>query len=282
MKYIGAHFSTSGGIDKAVFRAKLLRSTAFSFFTKNQLRWNAPTLDKKTILKFKSACDTCGFSNKYIIPHASYLINLGNPNASLLRKSRTAFLDEINRCQKLGLNLLNFHPGNHLKKISEKICLDIISSSINYALKKTKSVNLVIENTAGQGSSVGYKFEHIAKIIKNIHDKSRIGVCIDTCHLFSAGYDIRTKKSFNKTFLLFEKIIGLKYLKAMHLNDSKTIFNSRIDRHHNLGLGNIGYQTFFYIMNDSRFNNIPIILETSDKNLWKQEIHWLKSIYKND
>ncbi|CAL4042428.1 Endonuclease 4 [Buchnera aphidicola (Anoecia corni)] len=281
MKYIGAHFSTSGGIDKAVFRAKLLESTAFSFFTKNQLRWNSPNLDKKTILKFKSACDICEFSNKYIIPHASYLINLGNPDTQLLQKSRIAFLDEINRCQKLGLCLLNFHPGNHLKKISEKNCLKLISSSINYALKKTKSVNLVIENTAGQGSSVGYKFEHIANIIKNTHDKSRIGVCLDTCHLFSAGYDIRTKESFKKTFLLFEKIIGLKYLKAMHLNDSKTMFNSRIDRHHNLGLGNIGNKTFSYIMNDSRFNNIPLILETSNKNLWSKEINWLKSICKN-
>jgi len=278
MKYVGAHVSAAGGIENTVVRAKILRASAFSFFVKNQLKWKSPELDQITIKKFKKACNKFSFTNKQIIPHASYLINLGNPNPDLRKKSNKSLIDEINRCNQLNIKLLNVHPGNHLNQVSEQECIQLISSSINYVLKKTTSVILVLENTAGQGTCIGYSFEHIAEIIKNIQDQSRIGVCLDTCHLFAAGYDIRTKETFEKTFLIFEKVIGFKYLKAMHLNDSKNFLNSKKDRHQNLGLGFIGKNPFSLIMKDSRFNNIPIILETIDSNLWKKEIFWLNSI----
>lgn len=276
MKYIGAHVSASGGVDNAPINAYQIGATAFALFTKNQRQWHAKPLEPAMIDSFKKRCEKYGFTSKQILPHDSYLINLGHPDAEQLEKSRTAFLDEMQRCEQLGLTLLNFHPGSHLKQISVDECLKRIAESINMTLDKTKNVVAVIENTAGQGSNLGYKFEHLAQIIDQVDDKSRVGVCIDTCHAFAAGYDLRTEKACQETFAEFEKIVGFKYLRGMHLNDAKSELASHVDRHDSLGEGNIGKTAFRYIMQDSRIDEIPLILETINSDIWAQEIAWLK------
>ncbi|ACL29957.1 deoxyribonuclease IV [Buchnera aphidicola str. APS (Acyrthosiphon pisum)] len=277
MNYIGAHVSSSGGLEKTVLRAIQIKATAFSFFTKNQRQWFSPPLIQKKIDQFKAMCIKYSFQPQQILPHSSYLINLGHPIDELLRKSRKSFIDEMIRCSQLGLIFLNFHPGSHLNKITENACLLRVSDSINIALEKTQNVIAVIENTAGQGTNIGYCFEHLSEIIKNIDDKSRVGVCIDTCHLFASGYDLRTKKDCENTFEKFNSLIGLKYLKGIHLNDSKKKINSRVDRHESLGLGEIGTAAFTWIIKNENFSNIPIILETANPMIWEEEIDWLRS-----
>ncbi len=277
MKYIGAHVSASGGIENAPLNAKEIGATAFALFTKNQRQWMAKPLTEDSIKKFKDNCEKFGFSSKHILPHDSYLINLGSPNEEGLEKSRNAFVEEMKRCEVLGLELLNFHPGSHLKKISEEECAKIIAESINIAIDKTKGVIAVIENTAGQGSNIGYRFEHLAQIIDGIEDKSRVGVCIDTCHAFAGGYDLNTKEGYEKTFSDFDQIVGMQYIKGMHLNGAKKGLASRVDRHASLGEGELGIDTFKWIMQDKRLDDIPLILETPDDTLWAKEIELLKS-----
>ncbi len=277
MKFVGAHVSAAGGVDQAVIRAHELEATAFALFTKNQRQWRAAPLAEDVIEKFKLACEKYGYTSAQILPHDSYLINLGHPVTEALEKSREAFIDELVRCQQLGLSLLNFHPGSHLLQIDEDQCLARIAESINIALDATEGVTAVIENTAGQGSNLGFKFEHLAAIIERVEDKSRVGVCIDTCHAFAACYDLRTEEDCEHTFAALGKIVGFQYLRGMHLNDAKSEFNSRVDRHHSLGEGNIGKTVFSYIMRDSRFDNIPLILETVNMDIWAEEIAWLKS-----
>lgn len=277
MKFIGAHVSASGGVENAVIRASEIGATAFALFTKNQRQWHAAPLSEETITRFKTACQRYNFSAQQILPHDSYLINLGHPVQEALDKSREAFIDEMSRAEQLGLSLLNFHPGSHLKQIPVEQCLARIAESINIALDKTQGVTAVIENTAGQGSNLGFKFEHLAEIIAGVEDKSRVGVCIDTCHAFAAGYDLRTREACEQTFEQFDKIVGFTYLRGMHLNDAKSEFASRVDRHHSLGQGNIGYAAFSWIMADPRFDNIPLILETIDPTLWPDEIAWLRT-----
>lgn len=277
MKYIGAHVSAAGGADQAVVRAHELQATAFALFTKNQRQWKAADLSSQDIDKFRNACDNFGFSAAQILPHDSYLINLGHPLPEALEKSRTAFIDEMQRCQQLGLSLLNFHPGSHLKQISEPLCLARIAESINIALEATAGVTAVIENTAGQGSNLGFRFEQLAAIIDGVEDKSRVGVCIDTCHAFAAGYDLRSEADCEQTFSQFSDIVGFEYLRGMHLNDAKSAFGSRVDRHHSLGEGNIGHTAFAWIMADARFDGIPMILETVEAEKWPAEIAWLKA-----
>ncbi|OCQ52690.1 Endonuclease 4 [Photorhabdus australis subsp. thailandensis] len=277
MKFVGAHVSAAGGVDQAVIRAHELKATAFALFTKNQRQWNAPPLTAHVIDKFKENCERYGYGSRQILPHDSYLINLGHPEIEALEKSRLAFIDEMQRCEQLGIDLLNFHPGSYLNKIDVDQCLARIAESINIALNKTQKVTAVIENTAGQGTNLGFKFEHLAAIIDKVEDKSRVGVCIDTCHAFAAGYDLRTENACKQTFQEFEKIVGFQYLCGMHLNDAKSEFASRVDRHHSLGEGNIGKTPFSYIMKDVRFDEIPLILETINPDIWPQEIAWLKS-----
>ena len=276
-KFVGAHCSASGGVFNAVSNAEKIGAKAFALFTKNQRQWNAKDLDSQTIDKFKLALADSGILPKHVLPHDSYLINLGHPEAEKLDKSRDAFIDELQRCEQLGLDRLNFHPGSHLKQISEDECLSKISESINIALDKTSGVSAVIENTAGQGSNLGYKFEHLAQIIDKVEDKSRIGICIDTCHMFVAGYDIRTKEAYDKTWNEFENIVGFKYLMGMHINDSKPPLGSKKDRHHSIGKGEIGLDAFKFIMNDNRMDDIPLVLETIDDTIWKEEIELLYS-----
>lgn len=277
MKYIGAHVSAAGGVFNAVTRAHEIGATAFALFTKNQRQWKAPPLTDETIDKFRQACEEYGYGSQHILPHDSYLINLGHPTAEALEKSRLAFIDELQRAAALGIGLLNFHPGSHLKQISTTDCLRRIAESINIALDHTEGVTAVIENTAGQGSNLGFEFEQLAEIIHHVEDKSRVGVCIDTCHAFAAGYDLRTVEECEKTFAAFERTVGFNYLRAMHLNDAKSQFNSRVDRHDSLGQGNIGATAFSWLMKDSRFDEIPLILETIDPDIWASEIAWLVS-----
>lgn len=280
MKYIGAHVSAGGGVENAPLNAKEIGANAFALFTKNQRQWNAAPLTTKSIEIFKLKCEEFGFLQEMILPHDSYLINLGHPEAEGLQKSREAFLDEMQRCEQLGLKLLNFHPGSHLNKISVSQCLTNIAESINIVLDKTSGVTAVIENTAGQGSNMGYIFEQIAEIIDQVSDKSRVGVCIDTCHAFTSGYDLRTKEEFIRTFKKFDEVIGWKYLKGIHLNDSKKEFGSRVDRHDNLGKGLIGIELCETLMSDPRFDNMPIILETPDETAWADEIRMLRALEK--
>lgn len=278
-KLIGAHVSAAGGVDQAPLRAREIGANAFALFTKNQRQWVAKPLEAKTISAFKANCKMLGFSAEHILPHDSYLINLGAPEADKLDKSRAAFIDEMERCNQLGLTLLNFHPGSYLKKVSEQECLATIAESINLAHKTVPDVVAVIENTAGQGTNLGWKFEHLAEIIEQVEDKDRVGVCIDTCHTFTAGYDLRTKEDCERTFAEFDRIVGMHYLRAMHLNDSKVEFASKVDRHHSLGKGEIGWDCFEYIAKDSRFDGIPLILETIDPDIWQQEINTLRQFH---
>lgn len=277
MKYVGAHVSIAGGVQNAPLNAKTIGARSFAMFTKNQRQWLAKPLDSGSIREFRESCELFDFKPFQILPHDSYLINIGSPEEMMLKKSRSAFLDEMERCELLGLDRLNFHPGSHLNMVPEETCMKIIAESINIALEKTNGVIAVIENTAGQGSNVGYRFEHLKFIIDNIQDKSRAGVCIDTCHTFCSGYDIKSPDSFRRTFEEFDRIVGFKYLKGIHLNDSKKEIGTRVDRHENIGLGFIGESTFEMIMNDDRFDNIPLILETPDDSLWEAEIKKLNS-----
>ena len=277
-KFVGAHVSAAGGVFNAPLNAQKIGARAFALFTKNQRQWRARALKEEEIKKFKENLKKVGISPEHVLPHDSYLINLGSPEPEKRRKSLEAFIEEVERCYQLGLKYLNFHPGSSLGKVSEEECLKIVADSLNEALSRTKGVVLVIENTAGQGSNVGYRFEHIARIIELVEDKSRIGVCLDTCHLFAAGYDIRTKEAYERTMKEFDEIVGFKYLKGMHLNDAKSELGSRVDRHHSIGKGNIGLEAFRFIMNDERLNGIPLILETIDPSIWKEEIELLYSL----
>ena len=278
MKYFGAHVSASGGVENAPLNAHTIGATAFALFTKNQRQWTAAPLSPKSIEAFGENCRTDHYQPAQILPHDSYLINLGHPDEEGLRKSRAAFLDEMQRCEQLGLDRLNFHPGSHLGQITIEECLRRVAESINLTLAATRGVTAVIENTAGQGSNLGFAFEHLAYLIERVEDKSRVGVCIDTCHAFAAGYDLRTAEACDKTFAELESVIGFEYLKGMHLNDAMKILGSHVDRHMPLGEGMIGMECFRYIMQDARFDGIPLILETPDEQRWPEEIALLKSL----
>jgi deoxyribonuclease IV len=278
MKYVGAHVSASGGVENAPVNAHEIGAKAFALFTKNQRQWFSGPLTKENIAGFKQNCAKYGYEPSQILPHDSYLINLGNPGKPQLEQSRKSFMDEMKRCELLGLTLLNFHPGAHLKQISEEDCMKLIAESINIALDKTKGVCAVIENTAGQGSAIGFKFEHMEFIINLVEDKSRVGVCLDTCHTFTSGYDIKSAEGYEATLKEFDRIVGMKYLKGVHLNDSKKALGSRVDRHESLGTGLLGEDLFKRIMNDPRFDDMPLILETPDDTLWEKEIAWLYSL----
>lgn len=281
MKYIGAHVSSAGGPENAVSAAMAIGANAFALFTRNQKSWVSKPLSDSSIASFKERLAKSGIEPKHVLPHDSYLINLGSPDLEPgggLEKSRNAFLDEMQRAEQLGLTLVNFHPGSHLKLITPEQCLDRIAESINLTLAQTTTAIAVIENTAGQGSNLGYQWEQIRRIIDGVNDKSRVGVCVDTCHALAGGYDLVTEKGYEDAFDSFDKIIGLSYLKAIHLNDSKKGCGSHVDRHESLGKGCLGEDFFVRFMHDSRFDDMPIILETPDESLWPEEIKWLRSL----
>lgn len=278
MKYVGAHVSAGGGVENAPVNAHEIGAKAFALFTKNQRQWMAQPLSMASIKFFRENCEKFDYKPFQILPHDSYLINLGHPDKDLLEKSRLSFLTEMQRCEQLGLDRLNFHPGGHLNLIGEEDCLGLIAESINIVLDKTKGVTAVIENTAGQGSNMGHKFEQLRFMIDKVNDKSRVGVCIDVCHAFAAGYDIKSPSGYIESWNHFEKVVGFKYLKGMHLNDSKRELNSRVDRHDSIGKGMLGEDFFRTLMNDSRFDDLPLILETPDETLYPEEINKLYSM----
>ncbi|MBA7550923.1 Endonuclease 4 [subsurface metagenome] len=275
MKFVGAHVSTSGGVENAPVNAFAIGAKAFALFTKNQRQWAAKPLSQDSIKAFKENCEKYGYNPEHILPHDSYLINLGHPEKEGLEKSRKAFFDEIQRCEQLGLDRLNFHPGSHLNKIDEEACLKTIAESVNMVLDQTSGVTAVIENTAGQGTNMGHTFEQIRFIIDFVEDKNRVGVCIDTCHAYSAGYNLKTPEGYEETLRKFNDVIGFNYLKGLHLNDTKKEFGSRVDRHEQIAEGFLGKELFRLIMNDPRFDNLPLILETPDDEKWKEEIQFL-------
>jgi len=278
VKYFGPHVSAGGGVEFAPLNASAVGATAFGLFTRNQRQWQSKPLESESITAFRENCEKLNFRPFQILPHDSYLINLGSPDPEMLLKSRNAFLDEMHRCEQLGLDRLNFHPGAHLNLISEEACLSLIAESINQALDKTRGVIAVIENTAGQGTNLGHRFEHLREIIDRVEDKSRVGVCLDTCHTFTAGYDIRPPEGFRSVFSEFDRVVGFGYLKGMHINDSKKELASRVDRHDSLGEGFLGEEIFSLIMNDPRFDEMPLILETPVEARWAAEVAWLKSL----
>jgi deoxyribonuclease-4 len=278
MKHIGPHVATAGGVQQAPLNARALGATAFGMFTKNQRQWVSKPYDAATIDAFKRNLADCGYEARHVLAHDSYLINVGNPDPAARRKSIDALIDELTRCAQLGLTLLNIHPGSHLREISEEECCALIAGSINEALDKTSGVTVVLENTAGQGSNIGYKFEHLAAIIDAVADKSRIGCCIDTCHAFAAGYDLRTQATYNATMNAFDRIVGFAYLRGLHINDAKSGFSSRVDRHHSIGEGEIGSEPFRFIMTDPRLDDLPMILETIDETRWADEIRRLSAM----
>lgn len=278
MKRIGAHVSASGGVFNAPLNAAKIGADAFAMFVKNQRRWDAPPLSAEEIAAFKDALKQSGIRAEHVLVHDSYLINLGHPREAEREKSLNAFVDEIRRCEALGLRLLNFHPGSHLNEISAQECLDNIAESLNFAIANTAGIKLVLENTAGQGSNLGYDFAQLAYVIGKISNKDRIGVCIDTCHAFAAGYDLRSRQAYERTMSEFDRAIGYKFLSGMHLNDTKNELGVRKDRHESLGRGFLGLAAFENIMNDPNIDEIPLILETIDDSLWAEEIALLRSM----
>lgn len=277
MKFIGAHVSCGGGVENAPLNASAIQAGAFALFTKNQRQWTAPPLSEISIAAFKNNCKKLGYSPDHILAHDSYLINLGNSDKDKHAQSLSAFLDELWRCNLLGIKLLNFHPGSHLKVLSEDDCLKLIAESVRYALNEVPDVVAVFENTAGQGTNVGYSFEHLARLLELVDMPERTGVCLDTCHAYAAGYDIKDAENYEKIMSDFDRIVGFRNLRGVHLNDSKGALGSHLDRHNSIGKGTLGNETFERMMKDPRFDNIPIILETIDDTIWKQEIAQLYS-----
>ncbi len=275
MKYIGAHVSVEGSVANAPLEAHAIGAKAFALFTGSSSRWVSKDIPEKDVNDFKENCALYGYTPDVILPHDNFLINLGSPDSKKLTLSRKSFLDEMRRCEQLGLTMLNFHPGSHLNELEIEACLDRIAESINITLDKTNGVTAVLENVAGQGSNLGHSFEQLAHIIDKVEDKSRVGVCIDTCHAYSAGYDLATEEGYEKTWKEFDNIIGMKYLKGMHLNDDKRELGSRIDRHASIGEGTLGNEFFIRLVNDPRLDGIPLILETPDEFIWAKEIAWL-------
>lgn len=282
MKYIGAHVSVAGGVSNAPLEAHRIGAKAFALFTGSSSRWVSKAISDDEAARFKENCALYGFTPDIILPHDNFLINLGSPDPEKLEKSRKSFLDEMKRCMALGLTMLNFHPGSHLNAMAEDECLDRIAESVNIILDKTEGVTAVLENVAGQGSNIGHSFEQLAHIIDRIEDKTRIGVCIDTCHAYSAGFDLADPEGYEKTWEDFDRVIGMGYLRGMHLNDDKKPLGSRIDRHESIGLGTLGNDFFTRLVNDPRLDGIPMILETPDDSIWAQEIAWLYSQIKTE
>lgn len=280
MKRVGAHVSAAGGVENAPMNAAGIGAEAFAFFTKNQRQWKSPPIPGTQAEAFRKACADLKFPPEAILPHDTYLINMGSPDPEIRRRSEEAFIDELKRCSLLGLKMLNFHPGSHRGEMGDEECLSMIAESVNRAMDRTSGVAAVIENTAGQGGSVGRSFEQIAFLIDNIEDKKRVGVCLDTCHLFAAGYDLSTRKGYDDAMADFDRTVGVKRLMGWHLNDAKSPLGSLVDRHQSLGKGNMGLEPFKFIMNDPRFDGIPLILETPEPDLWKKEISLLHSFEK--
>ncbi len=280
MKYVGAHVSAAGGVENSPLNARRIGARAFALFTKNQKQWQAKPLDAASIAAFKKNLAESGIAPRHVLPHDSYLINLGHPDPEKREKSIQALLDEARRAEQLGLPFLNFHPGSHLGELSDEQCLDGIADGMKRILRETDGVTLLVEGTSGQGHHVGHRFEHLARLLERVADPRRSGVCLDTCHLFAAGYDIRSAEAYQETMRLFDAVVGRGNLRAAHLNDAKVDLGSRKDRHDSIGKGKLGIEAFRLLMNDPRFDDMPLILETIDESLWPAEIELLYSLVK--
>jgi deoxyribonuclease-4 len=278
MKYIGPHVSIAGGVHNAPERAHALGATGFGMFTKNQRQWKASPLNAEAAAAFRKSMELYGYESKSVLAHDSYLINAGNPDGDKRANSVNSLVEEAQRCAVLGLTLLNIHPGSHLGAMSEEECAALIAESVNTVLDKTEGVTIVLETTAGQGSSVGWRFEHLAEIIDRVEDKARIGVCVDTCHIFAAGYDIREASAYESTMREFDGVIGFKYLRGLHLNDAKGSLGCRVDRHESIGKGQLGVEAFRLLMKDKRFDGVPCVLETTNEKIWRDEVELLKKL----
>ena len=261
MPLLGAHVSTSGGVDKAPANGKGLGCDAIQVFTRNQMQWRARPLSALEIAGFREGLKECGIQTT--VSHDSYLINLGSHEPVVLQKSLDAFADEIERCEQLGIPFLVFHPGSHVGA-GEAAGLQRIADSLNTVLnlKPEYKTQVLLENTAGQGSNLGYRFEQLADILAKTENPNRFGVCLDTCHLFASGYDLRTRSTYEATFDEFDAIVGLGRVKVFHLNDSKKSLGSRVDRHENIGKGELGLEPFRFLLNDPRFAGLAMLLET--------------------
>jgi deoxyribonuclease-4 len=272
---VGAHTSIAGGVFNSIYHGSELGAETIQIFTANQRQWQGKPINDQDAEKFLKAKKETGITT--VMSHTNYLINLGSFKKNVLYISQKAFKEEIERCHLLEIDYLVFHPGSAVDTSEEK-CLDtIVASLLSFALLIERGkTRLLLETTAGQGSNIGYKFEHLAYIIKKVENKIPIGVCLDTCHIFAAGYDIRNTLAWEDTLSKFSKIIGIKHLYAFHLNDSKTDLGSRIDRHESIGKGKIGLDCFKYVMKEPKFKDMPKILETPDDSIWKEEIKLLK------
>jgi deoxyribonuclease-4 len=278
VKLLGTHVSTAGGVATAPQRAGELGISALAMFVKNQRRWEAKPLSEEEAAAFRAGCQEHAIDPGNVLVHAGYLINLGSPDQEVLRKSRAGFLDELQRCAQLGLTLFNFHPGGHRGEMETEACLDQIGGWINLALDQVPDVIAVLESTAGQGYNLGHTFEELAALIDRVEDKTRVGVCLDTCHTFAAGYDVRSAAGYSATMEEFERVVGLGYLKGAHVNDSKAGLGSRVDRHHTLGDGQMGLEPFRLLMNDTRFDAMPLILETLEDSTWPEQVALLAGL----
>ncbi|KAF8176776.1 xylose isomerase-like protein, partial [Pholiota molesta] len=285
---VGAHVSAAKGVENSIINAASIGANAFALFLKSQRKWTSPPLTESSIAEFKKRMEEHGYTSKMVLPHGSYLINLGNPDAEKREKSYVCFVDDLKRCQALGLELYNFHPGSTVGQATLEESLGLIAECINRAHKETQGVTAVVENMAGAGNIIGSDFSHLAGIIDRVEDKTRVGVCIDTCHAFAAGYDIRTKEGWDHSLVksftvkVFDEKVGLQYLRGMHLNDSKTECNSNKDRHENIGLGHLGLEAFRHVLSDPRTQGLPLILETPSfeqpREVWGKEIEILQRI----
>lgn len=278
---IGAHVSAAGGVENAVRNAAMVGANAFALFVKSQRKWDSPPLSAENVDVFTTRMQEFGYSPKHVLPHGSYLVNLGNPDEAKRQKSFNCFLDDLQRCEQLGLELYNFHPGSTVGQATKEESIALIAECINNAHKATKYITIVIENMAGSGNVIGSQFSELKGIIDHVEDKTRVGVCLDTCHAFAAGYDISTKDGWDATLAAFDTEVGLSYLKGLHLNDSKAALGSKKDRHENIGLGHLGISTFRHIVSDPRTQDIPLILETPTfeaTEIWTKEISALNCL----
>ena len=276
MYFIGPHVSISGGVFNAPLRAKALGATGFGMFVKNQRQWVAKPYADAEIEEFKLNMASCGYKPEQVLPHAGYLINMANPDDAAHAKSMQALMDEVGRCEQLGLTMLNIHPGSYLRVITPEEGCARIAMSVNRALAQSRSVKIVLENTAGTGANLGSRFEELRAMIDGIDDKSRVGVCLDTMHSFGAGFDIRRRDGFLAFMEHFDNVVGMEYLCGMHLNDSMVELNAHRDRHQSLGKGFLGIEVFKTIMRDERLKDIPLVLETPDEDIWQEEVAMLK------
>ncbi|NLL82763.1 MAG: deoxyribonuclease IV [Lentisphaerae bacterium] len=272
--YVGPHVSAAGGAHNAPVAAEEIKATAFGVFVKNQKQWFAPEVTAEQRARFGAAMNTTGYTAAQVLPHAGYLINLANPDAEAHDRSVNSLIDEVKRCHAFGLTMLNLHPGSHLKKLAPEAALSRVAAAINDVLAATEGVTIVIENTAGQGGSLGVTMAELGAILAEVDDKARLGFCLDTCHAFAAGYDVRTAAGITALLDEFEAEVGpaSEFLRGMHLNDAKSDYSSRVDRHAPLGMGNIGWEPFRTIMRDKRCAGIPLVIETPDEMRWPDEI----------